>query len=153
MTTDEIKSETNRITNLKTEQSNNFNLPNKLSSSFARGNLGSATSAENLFMKKPYYDESNNIRNNLPTSSKSGRFNETRRNAPASRKNNILTTSSNALSKLKTSSNKKDKFILCLEESDREVWLLQILCQILNTESMQEIQSWLVSAGPKGMLY
>ena len=28
--------------------------------------------------------------------------------------------------------------------------LLQILCQILNTESMQEIQSWLVSSGYNG---
>lgn len=28
--------------------------------------------------------------------------------------------------------------------------LLQILCQILNTESMQEIQSWLVSADYNG---
>ncbi len=31
--------------------------------------------------------------------------------------------------------------------------MIQVLCQILQTESMQDIQSWLVSAGTQGIFY
>jgi hypothetical protein len=29
--------------------------------------------------------------------------------------------------------------------------MLQVLCQILQTENLNEIQSWLVSSGPNGL--
>lgn len=72
---------------------------------------------------------------------KTGRFNETKTAAAFSRKCSRRGTGTRA---------SDGKIILCREESEREMWLLQILCQILKTESMQEIQSWLCSSNASG---
>jgi hypothetical protein len=44
----------------------------------------------------------------------------------------------------------KTKFIINSDENERELWFIQILSQILKTQSMQEIQSWLVSSNKSG---
>lgn len=33
-----------------------------------------------------------------------------------------------------------------VDQSDREAWMLQVLCQILQTENLSDVQSWLVAA-------
>ncbi len=77
---------------------------------------------------------------------KTGRFNETKSNAAYSRKCSRRSTRGGT----KDGKETDRKIILCREEAEREMWLLQILCQILRTESMQEIQSWLCSANQSG---
>ncbi|CAF3700741.1 unnamed protein product [Rotaria sordida] len=36
--------------------------------------------------------------------------------------------------------------LFCVDEQEREMWMLQVLCQILKTEDINEVQSWLVSS-------
>ncbi|CAF4331713.1 unnamed protein product, partial [Rotaria magnacalcarata] len=38
--------------------------------------------------------------------------------------------------------------LVCVDEQEREMWMIQVLCQILKTDNISEIQSWLVSSGP-----
>ncbi|CAF4535056.1 unnamed protein product [Rotaria sp. Silwood1] len=38
--------------------------------------------------------------------------------------------------------------LFCVDEQEREMWMLQVLCQVLQTDNINEIQSWLVSSGP-----
>ncbi|CAF1201324.1 unnamed protein product [Rotaria magnacalcarata] len=38
--------------------------------------------------------------------------------------------------------------LVCVDEQEREMWMIQVLCQILKTDNINEIQSWLVSSGP-----
>jgi hypothetical protein len=40
--------------------------------------------------------------------------------------------------------NNNNKYIV--DQNEREIWMLQVLCQILQTENLAEVQSWLVSA-------
>ncbi len=43
---------------------------------------------------------------------------------------------------LLASSNKK----YIVDQADREAWMLQVLCQILQTDNLVDVQAWLVSA-------
>jgi len=38
--------------------------------------------------------------------------------------------------------------LFCVDEQEREMWLLQVLCQILQTDDVNEVRSWLVSSTP-----
>lgn len=35
-----------------------------------------------------------------------------------------------------------------MPENEREMWMLQVLCQLLGTSNLEDVQSWLVSASP-----
>jgi len=62
-----------------------------------------------------------------------GRLNETPKTATATRG--------------RTSYKRLPDYVYCIEDGEREMWMIKVLCQILQTDSMQDIQSWLVSAG------
>ncbi|CAF4597437.1 unnamed protein product [Rotaria socialis] len=38
--------------------------------------------------------------------------------------------------------------LVCVDDQEREMWMIQVLSQILKTDNISEIQSWLVSSGP-----
>ncbi|CAF0879687.1 unnamed protein product [Didymodactylos carnosus] len=38
--------------------------------------------------------------------------------------------------------------LFCVDENERETWMIQILCQILQTENLPDIQSWLMLSTP-----
>ncbi|CAF0786329.1 unnamed protein product [Didymodactylos carnosus] len=69
-----------------------------------------------------------------------GRWNETPRTL--SRARTSLSRQRTALSSL------VPNHLFCVDENEREMWMLQVLCQILQTENLADIQSWLVSSGP-----
>ncbi|CAF0797225.1 unnamed protein product [Rotaria sordida] len=71
-------------------------------------------------------------------SRQSGRWNETPKSANRCRSSRRRTPFKSVLS----------NHLFCVDEQEREVWMLQVLCQILQTENINEIQSWLVSSGP-----
>jgi hypothetical protein len=37
-----------------------------------------------------------------------------------------------------------------IDSADRELWMLQVLCQILQTDNLADVQSWLVSTNDSG---
>ena len=37
-----------------------------------------------------------------------------------------------------------------IDSAEREIWMLQVLCQILQTDSLTDVQSWLVSTSEQG---
>ena len=93
---------------------------------------------------KPLTSQSSKLKPLKPSSkqhqstSSNGRLNEpvltTRRTSRYSRGG---TRSSQQLA----SSNKK----YIVDQADREAWMLQVLCQILQTDNLTDVQSWLVS--------
>jgi len=131
MTTDEIKSETNRLTEIR--KLNDFE-SNKFTRSFVMPKRPSSphlrTSQDKL---------------NFDINDESKRFNETRTSATRTNRSTSKYTPS--------SSSANSKFILCNDESDREMWLLKILSQILDTESLLDVQTWLVSADLDGNFF
>ncbi|CAF1642989.1 unnamed protein product [Rotaria magnacalcarata] len=38
--------------------------------------------------------------------------------------------------------------LFSVPENEREMWMLQVLCQLLGTSQLEDVQSWLVSAAP-----
>lgn len=40
-----------------------------------------------------------------------------------------------------------------VDSADREIWMLQVLCQILQTDNLADVQSWLVSTSDQGSNY
>ncbi|CAF4089385.1 unnamed protein product [Rotaria sp. Silwood2] len=71
-------------------------------------------------------------------SRQSGRWNETPKSASRCRSSRRRTPLKSIL----------PNHLFCVDEQEREMWMLQVLCQILQTDNINEIQSWLVSSGP-----
>jgi hypothetical protein len=130
MTTDEIKSETNRFAEIR--KLNDFE-SNKLTRSFV---IPKRPSSPHLRTSQDKLNFDINDESNLK------RFNETRKSTTR------LNRSTSKYTPGISSTN--SKYILCNDESDREMWLLKILSQILDTESLLDVQTWLVSADLDG---
>jgi hypothetical protein len=80
-----------------------------------------------------------NSENTTPTKTK--RFNEIR---------NCNTRSNHSSSKSLSTIGQRAKTIMCYDENDREIWLLKILSQILDTDSLFDVQTWLISSNQDG---
>jgi hypothetical protein len=130
MTKDEIKSETNRLAEIR--KSNDFE-SKKYTRSFI---MPKRPSSPQLGASQDKLNEDYNDESILQ------RFNETRKSTTRLNRTGLKHKPS--------SSCKNSKYILCNDESDREMWLLKILSQILDTESLLDVQTWLVSADLDG---
>ena len=136
MTTDEIKSETNRLAEIR--KLNDFE-----SSKFTRSFIMPNSQTMPKRPSSPHLRTSQDKLNfDLNDESNLKRFNETRKSTTRIHRSTSKYTSGSSLI--------NSKYILCNDESDREMWLLKILSQILDTESLLDVQTWLVSADLDG---
>ncbi|CAF1112466.1 unnamed protein product [Didymodactylos carnosus] len=77
-------------------------------------------------------NDKNNSRSGAHYSTKTGRFNE------GQGKSRGRTSSKHATALNETLFN--------VPENERDMWMLQVLCQLLGTSNLEDVQSWLVSA-------
>ncbi|CAF1033556.1 unnamed protein product [Didymodactylos carnosus] len=76
----------------------------------------------------------NDSRSGAHYSTKTGRFNE------GQGKSRGRTSSKHATA--------LNEALFSVPENERDMWMLQVLCQLLNTSNLEDVQSWLVSASP-----
>ncbi|CAF2068886.1 unnamed protein product [Rotaria magnacalcarata] len=79
---------------------------------------------------------SSSQRTNGEYSQRTGRWNETPRTLNRSKSLRGRTPLSSLV----------PNHLFCVDEQEREMWMLQVLCQILKTQDVNEVQSWLVSS-------
>ncbi|CAF1466820.1 unnamed protein product [Adineta ricciae] len=80
-------------------------------------------------------DPKNASRSGAHYSTKTGRFNES-----ASKSRGRTST--------KHGAGQTGETLFNVPEDEREAWMLQVLCQLLDTCNLEDVQSWLVSASP-----
>ncbi|CAF0783492.1 unnamed protein product [Adineta steineri] len=79
-------------------------------------------------------DQKNSLRSGAHYSRQTGRFNEG-------------TSKSRGRTATKRGTGQSEA-LFNVPENERDMWMLQVLCQILDTSNLEDVQSWLVSASP-----
>ncbi|CAF0785765.1 unnamed protein product [Adineta steineri] len=79
-------------------------------------------------------DQKNSLRSGAHYSRQTGRFNEG-------------TSKSRGRTATKRGTGQPEA-LFNVPENERDMWMLQVLCQILDTSNLEDVQSWLVSASP-----
>ncbi|UJR25430.1 hypothetical protein I4U23_006777 [Adineta vaga] len=90
---------------------------------------------KNSSKSMPTADPKNASRSGAHYSTRTGRFNE-----GASKSRGRTNT--------KHGNGQTGEILFNVPENEREMWMLQVLCQLLDTCNLEDVQSWLVSASP-----
>jgi hypothetical protein len=112
----------------------------------SRGDLTSASSAANahLHRLKPLSASQQNPPQSQRLNEKVPRSRRTSRFSRQSTRNKRTSGSSQGGPPGSSAAQVEGKFVV--DQADREAWMLQVLCQVLQTDNLVDVQAWLVSA-------